>query len=320
MKSFLRLGHIEIENANAIAGMTYGFPAVTNFLGFAHALSRKLQKKKPILRLGACAIVAHQHQVHTYQSSPWKDSVFCLTRNPPTKEGIPAPFNEEGRMHLTVSLLLECHFTTDDLDEKAKEFEKYIKQLALTQRLAGGLITAIDEVKLVEPTEQPDERPQFIRQEMRKLLPGFLLVERSDLLAEHTARLQNESAEASTMDSWLDFIALKHQALLQEEANLNKGINIGWEMAPKPAPGWLVPITTGYRAISELYPPGKVKNARDSDTPFRFVEPAYTIGQWLSPHRVKDLEYIFWRYHARPEEGWYLCKNDYFPPEDNLDI
>ncbi|WP_205619382.1 type I-F CRISPR-associated protein Csy2 [Salinivibrio socompensis] len=32
MAQYLLLKHIEVQNANAIAGLTYGFPAITHFL------------------------------------------------------------------------------------------------------------------------------------------------------------------------------------------------------------------------------------------------------------------------------------------------
>src|SRR5690554_6212642 len=111
MKSLLSIKNIKVENANAIAGLTYGFPAVSNFLGFTHALSRALNKKLG-LSLGGCAIICHQHRVQAYQPAGWGDYVFALTRNPLTKEGNTQPFNEEGRMHMEVSLLIECDFHT----------------------------------------------------------------------------------------------------------------------------------------------------------------------------------------------------------------
>ena len=36
MSSLILLRRVRVENANAIAGLTYGFPAITHFLGFSH--------------------------------------------------------------------------------------------------------------------------------------------------------------------------------------------------------------------------------------------------------------------------------------------
>ena len=66
MKSLLLLRQVEVENANAINGLTYGFPAISHFLGFTHALSRKLDAAHG-LTLGGCAVICHQHQLQAYQ-------------------------------------------------------------------------------------------------------------------------------------------------------------------------------------------------------------------------------------------------------------
>ena len=314
MKAFLKLKRIKIENANAVSGLTYGFPSVTHFLGFTHALSRQVKSKGIELKFKGCAIVAHEQQIHKYSTGVWGDATFSLSRNPPGKDGLPAAFNEEGKMHLTVSLLIECDFDKDDLKylnfSNEKEFEKLIKDIALTHRLAGGMIQDIEEIKFEEIPENLEKKSKFIRREMRKLLPGFLLIEKSDLLAEHLMQLKSECSEKDMMDSWLDFIALKFQAEKKEE-NPEK-TEVEWSMVPKPSLGYLVPINIGYRAVSELYSPGTVKQVRDPTVPFRFVESVYTIGQWISPHRIEKLEEIFWQYQADPVLGWYICKNQLF--------
>ncbi len=313
MKAFLKLKRIKIENANAVSGLTYGFPAVSNFLGFAHALSRQINAKGIELKLKDCAIIAHEHQIHKYQTDTWGNAAFSLTRNPPDKEGKPSAFNEEGRMHLTVSLLIRCDFDMDDLKSfnySKEEFENLVEKIALNQRLAGGTILEIDEVKFREIPENLEKKYKFIRMEMRKLLPGYLLIEKSDLLAEHFMQLKSQYSEAEMIDAWLDFIAIKSRAEKNEDNSQQEKVE--WNIISKPSGGWLVPINIGYRAISELYPPGQVKQTRDLTIPFRFVESVYTIGQWISPHRVETLEDIFWQYQADPEQGWYLCKNQLF--------
>ena len=45
--------------------------------------------------------------------------------------------------------------------------------------------------------------------------------------------------------------------------------------------------------------------------PFRFVESVYSIGQWLSPHRLREPAELFWFAERPDEQGLYLCANDY---------
>lgn len=105
MSHVIVLRHLQVENANAVAGLTYGFPAISHFLGYVHALSRKLQASHG-LTLGGCGVICHRRQIHAHSSG--RDYQFALTRNPLTKEAKTAAFNEEGRMHMTVSLVIEC--------------------------------------------------------------------------------------------------------------------------------------------------------------------------------------------------------------------
>ncbi|MHB8056794.1 MAG: type I-F CRISPR-associated protein Csy2 [Desulfuromonadaceae bacterium] len=308
MDALLILRNIRVENANAVAGLTWGFPAISNFLGFVHALSRKLPTDIG-LNLGGCGVVCHNRQVQSYQPRGWGDHVFALTRNPLTREEKSPAFNEEGRMHMTVSLLIPVVGMLDEECEPRK-LEQMIELLALSQRLAGGTIISIDAVEMLEPPEDFEGLQKFERKQLRKLLPGFALVQRADLLAEHAQQCRGQDPSAEQLDAWLDFSAIKFQAE-RPDGVVDEQTAADWRYVPKPDRGWLVPMATGYRGISDLYEPGVVARSRDSTTPFRFVESVYSVGEWLSPHRVSKLEQLIWRYHAEPETGWYLCRNLY---------
>jgi CRISPR-associated protein Csy2 len=327
MKSLLILRNIKVENANAIAGLTYGFPAISSFLGFTHALSRSLEKDHG-LRLGGCAVVCHHHHVRTHQPAGWGDHVFSLTRNPLTKDANSPAFVEEGRMHMEVSLVIECDFTGDDFDfgtgnyeQDVRQFESAILNKVLTQRLAGGTIQAMRRTRPVEFVgipEDNDKKEAFRRVQMRRLLPGFVLVDRSDLLSAHFQKRRADNPKAELIDAWLDFAALKYGAQADQQAGTktdeSAAAKVTWQRIPKPADGWLVPMASGFKAISPLYPNGAVANTRDATTPFRFVESAYSVGQWISPHRIQALEQLFWRY--RIDADWYLCRNSYQAPDE----
>jgi CRISPR-associated protein Csy2 len=77
--------------------------------------------------------------------------------------------------------------------------------------------------------------------------------------------------------------------------------------------GWLVPLPMGFAALSGLHEPGTVAGARDAATPLRFVEGVYGIGQWISPHRLRRFEDLFW--HADHDEALnlYRCCNGFKP-------
>lgn len=299
MSSLILFRRLRVENANAIAGITYGFPAITHFLGFTHALSRELTRSHG-LQLNGCAVVCHQYQIHAHRSV--RDYQFALTRNPLTRDAKTASFNEEGRMHMTISLLIECRGEIANGEYGQRELADYLTDFCPTLRLAGGIITDIQEIDVLNMpmTENEMRRIQW------KLMPGFVLRDRSAWLREHHKTMLALEPQATLIDAWLDFSALKIQAEMPEKEKMQEGEPVNWHRVPKPRSGYLVPLMTGYQRISALYAPGVVANARDAHTPFAFVEAVYGIGEWCSLHRIKSLEEIFWRY--RTTETGYYCQ------------
>lgn len=299
MSNYILLEHIKVQNANCIAGFTYGFPAITHFLGYTHALSRKLQQQFGV-ELTGCAVVCHQHQVQAYQPGGWGDYVFALTRNPLTKEGNTAPIVEEGRMHLTVSLILESNKAFSS--NQQQQIIETLTLLAQRQKLAGGQVINLKGVSFYSD----DDEQALSRKLLRKVLPGFVLTDRSELLKRHYQQLTAAQPNATMLDAWLDFSALSYRAVVDDNVDTaTEPCPATWERVPKPDKGYLVPITTGYKAISVLHDAGAVANSRDPQYPFCFVESAYGVGQWLSPHRVPDVRDVVWRY--RQQGPWYLC-------------
>lgn len=314
MKTLLILRHIKVENASAVAGMTYGFPAMTNFLGFTHAISRKLQAQHK-LPLTGCAVVCHHHQVLAHRGSKFADAAFTQSRNPLLKDGSSRPFVADPKMHLHVSLVLECGFDEDDidlgsdsLDQDIQQLKTWLLQTAGTLRLAGGIITDIGSVDYLKLTGE--ERAQ--RKLLLSLLPGFALTEKTSLLHRHRSTLQTHAPDTELLDAWLDFFSIRHVSHQQQDPQDPDKTNIVWKQVARPAPGWLVPLVLGYKGLSPLYDNGAVADTRDSLTPFRLVEPVYSIGQWLSPHRARHIEQLLWRYQHHGD--WYLCKNEINPP------
>jgi CRISPR-associated protein Csy2 len=298
MKSVLILPKIKIENANAISGILYGFPAITHFLGYTHALSRELDRQYG-LPLGGCAIICHHYQMHTRQTGEGGKHRLCLTRNPVDKEG-KTTFNEEGKIHLEISLLIECNFSTDDFHNLDKsELEHFIYQLAVSKRLAGGIITKMNNVQFIELPEGEDESSE-LKNGLKKLIPGFYLVDHSQEFMNYLTRNQ-----ISSFEGFIDFNCLKSKATITEEGSKKV---VSWKRLSRPTVGWTVPIQVGFKAISPLYDPGVVDCARDKSTPFRFVEAVYGIGKWISLHRLKTVSSVIWHYQT--DSRYYLCSSN----------
>ncbi|MBY3787996.1 type I-F CRISPR-associated protein Csy2 [Photobacterium carnosum] len=295
--SLFILKNMHIEGANAIAGFTYGFPAITQFLGFVHALSRKVEPQHGI-SFDGCAVMCHQHQVHAYRGSDWDDYGFALTRNPLAKDGKTAPIVEEGKMNLCVSLLIECKGFSGGNSDQEQLISDAIKTQALSQRCAGGRITDIETCQFKPmPNEASD-----CRKLLRPLLPGFILCDRSDYLQQH-----NESNDQNMIMHWLDFSALRYRYETLTESNSPDVEQGQWQRVNKPQSGYLVPLMIGYKQISEVFAAGEVANVRDKTTPFAFTEAVYSVGEWIgSPSRVESINQILWRYQY--SSPYYLCR------------
>lgn len=309
MSQYLVLSHIDVQNANAIAGLTWGFPAITGFLGFAHALSRKLQADYDIT-LSGCAVISNKTHHKIYQPKPYADFEFLQSKNPPVlakhKSSSP-PIIEEGKMNLSVSLVIEIDQPLLLTIEEVKKFEKHIEGVASQMRLAGGSILNIKKAKLFSASTQ-EERDKMLAKIKRLIMPGFVLIDRSHYLQAHYATRKAEDDSVQLLDAWLDFSALRYKAIPAEpieESSANVTTAAEWIHQPKPQPGWLVPLMTGYKAISELYDAGKVLNVRETTTPTRFVEAIHSVGEWKGAHLIASIDNIIWRYVH--DEQWYCC-------------
>ena len=85
------------------------------------------------------------------------------------------------------------------------------------------------------------------------------------------------------------------------------------EWKPDVRIGWTVPIPVGFASVCAQHPQGVVANARSREVPFQFVECVYSIGQWVSPHRLSDIDELMWEAKHCPETGLYRCVNNFKP-------
>ncbi|GHT88370.1 type I-F CRISPR-associated protein Csy2 [Betaproteobacteria bacterium] len=326
-EALLLLPRLTVQNANAISSpMTWGFPAPSAFTGFVHALHRRISHELD-LQLDGVGIICHHFEPQVSQPAGKRTQVFKLTRNPldlPTLRKLPvegktASIVEEGRAHLRVSLLIGASGTALD-DELPETLAHRLYETANSMRLAGGSIVPdtsplTDKQKpqillLGNSSDEHEHRKKLLKLRQR-LLPGFALVSREAQLHQHWQQLLEKNPQASELDALLDLSRLNIVPTPDEQGTPH------WQ--PQPHSGYLVPIPAGYGALSPLYEPGQVRNARDPETPMRFVETLLTLGEWLSPHRVKieKLHHLLWYHQATPETGLYRCTTPLFaqPPE-----
>ena len=310
------LPHLKVQNANAISGpLTWGFPSPTAFAGFAHALERKFAAELDEGFAGV-GIICHYFEPQVFQPPGRRTQIFRLTRNPVGKDGGTLALVEEGRAHMEVSLVIAIRDYKSESD--GKDLAERLHYATQGMRLAGGSLLH-QEGKRYQAQWWPlagdvEGDAKVFRRLRRRLLPGFALVQRDDLLADHLAEMRAAQPETHALDALLDLSRLNIEPVISQANDADEPVK--WEIRRKP--GWLVPLPIGYAGISPLYAPGEVENARDAATPFRFVESLYSLGEWVSPHRLNDLSQLLWTQETDAANGIYRCINRYSESLANL--
>ncbi|ANB17781.1 type I-F CRISPR-associated protein Csy2 [Dokdonella koreensis] len=308
----LVLPRLRVQNANAVSSpLTHGFPSVTAFQGLMWALQRKARTNGLDLAFEAVGTVCHDHQEQAVKNG--FEKVFCLTRNPSGKDGSAAAIVEEGRIHLDLSLMFAIRSKRWKWEPQTRDADIVaVAGLLAGMRIAGGtLLPPAQPGRLryrpwvIDLTGNEDDQQAEFRKARMRLLPGFALVSREDRLEARLAELQAEHASATRLDAWLSLFRINWR--YQPAGNDGKG---EW-LNDRKGQGWIVPIPVGYGALGDVHEPGSVANARDASTPFRFVESLYSIGEWISPHRLQSPQQLLWYSDSQPDDGLYRCRNDY---------
>lgn len=312
------LPHLRVHNANAISSpLTHGFPSITAFLGLMWALERKTRAAGLDLEFCAVGVVCHDHDEQTTDGGFVKN--FRLTRNPVGKDGKTAAIVEEGRIHLDLTLLLAVN--ADNWDDDTRQCDlRTIAALLQTMRIAGGTLlpathaaTSRQQPWIANFTGNADAQTREFRKLRARLLPGTTLVARDELIDQRLDHLRQQSPGAARLDAWLSLARINWH--YDASADNGKG---DWHSDRQKGSGWIVPMPIGYGALSPLYDPGSVANARDATTPFRFVESLYSMGEWIGPHHLHLPQDLLWYADTRPDEGLYRCCNDYRVSQPSL--
>ena len=321
LKALLVLPRLRIQNANAISSpMTWGFPAITAFTGLMTALERRLGPQAGLALYGV-GVICHGFEPQVTRGGYTRS--FHLTRNPVLQDGGTAAIVEEGRVHLDITLVFDVELALSQSGEAERaQLAVRIGELVAGMRVAGGSVMPAlpgtfrrpPRPQLVLLADDTDERSKQFRRLSRRWLPGFALVSRDDLLQARLLELQAAQPGATLLDAWLDLSRLNHRATRHQTPDEKTGEPLETiEWAADTRPGWTVPIPVGFAPLTALHPPGTVAGARDARVPFQFVESVYSIGQWISPHRLSDVEQLIWRPDHDPATGLYRCINAFRP-------
>lgn len=289
MKRIVLIPDIKVHNANALSSpYTIGFPAMTAWLGAVHALERKLKSRGfDELEFKSMTTICHQIDMQTHKGDGDYIHSIIGTGNPLDKNGNRPSFIEEARCHLKVSLVIE--YAGVDQDEMPELLSAITHLMHAGLKMAAGDILDFGVPSSLKISDKKDHKAL-----MRKLMPGHCLIERRELMQAAMADGQD------AIDAMLDYLKVYNTS---EE---NKQGEVTWS-AHRKIPGWIVPIATGFHGISEL---GQALSQRDSDTPHRFAESVVTLGEFVMPYRIDNLDQMLWHYHTDLENNLYLCQQN----------
>ncbi|GAA0558174.1 type I-F CRISPR-associated protein Csy2 [Halomonas salifodinae] len=327
IKNLLILPHLRVQNANAISSpMTWGFPAMSAFVGLMHALERRLPEHLE-LEFHSVGVICHDYQAQVSQKGYEKR--LNLARSPLASKEDKAKISkdgsftapsivEEGRINLEITLVFAVDGGACYDDEAGQRVAREVAEVVSGMRIAGGSVVPapLGAVSRQRPWLEPldddaEARALQFWKLRRRWLPGFALVCRDDLLTKRLVKMREQMPEATPLDAWLDLSRRNHECRLTQTENKAGEFEeeVSWEI--RRPPGWLVPIPVGYGAISRQFEPGEVASARDATIPFRFVESLYSIGQWVSPHRLTCPEQLLWYVDNDLDVGLYRLANDF---------
>lgn len=336
--ALLVLPYLRVQNANAISSpLTHGFPSITAFAGLMWALQRKLAAAGIPLKLQQFGVICHDHQE---QVTDGYVKTFRLTRNPVTSKGESAAIVEEGRIHLTITLIFKATYDTAvdagalgeaERDAQLAGWASHIGDIVANMRIAGGTVLPSAPmpgrrtrawIELLQDSDE-EQAERFARWR-RQWLPGYALVGRDDLLKDRHRELCEKQPDATLLDAWLHAARFNYEPVVEEAADTGHASadrkKVRWaDPARKKGGGWTVPMTVGYAALTGPMPAGSVANARDPSIPFVFVEAVYSFGGWIGPHRLRTVDQLLWWPESDLETGLYRCRSGYHHDHEDPD-
>lgn len=312
---FIVIKNIHVTNANAVAGLTWGFPSVTAFLGFINNLNLKLDPKKlnenavikhnfSDIMLNGCAIVSHQHHVHTYRpytddKKQYEDDIhfaqkrgsrYMLFQKDKPRQNPPSVI-EEAKMNMTVSLVIPYSGRLASFEEEG--FKSWLLKACYNQSLAGGSIQNVEKIMFFNITDK-----KMLLALKRELMPGFVLLDRTEYLKKHYDNLLSANKDAELFDAWLDFSVLKQKA--RPKANdirkyfSDKKIQ---EVYPDVYRDWLKRLASPYQ--KEHIPDAVYEHFLNADN-----IPEKLKQQWNEYCQPNEETEVDWEYQPKPFKGY----------------
>lgn len=213
MGQFIFINKIQVQDASCVAGLTWGFPSITGFSGFTHALSLKVQQSS-FSKIKVCQqvmVVAHEHHHHTYENDyqitrfSQKRGANFYSNTESGKRSKTMTRIEEGRMDMIISLLIPIKGRVGSNIKGS--FVDYLIHTVSTMRIAGGSVTSIKEIDVLALDDLNPGNQLLVK---RKLMPGYVLLDATSDFIKHTNNVN--PLVVDQVEAWLNFSNIKYKA------------------------------------------------------------------------------------------------------------
>ena len=277
---YILVSNLKIEGANAASSnITIGFPAITAWMGMVHAWERKLWQMVPDIIspvFEAVGISCRKFNLQTYKDKTSWIATIPNRRKPMeyrNSKYAHAAIIDEPKADMTVDLILSLE---KDENQNYEDIVESLPDVIAQSRAVGGYIVSTPDI-LAMSIEDDEDLKEMNRRFIAKMMPGFALIDRSDLLEED-----------NSLGHMLDILSVQTSQIKDENGNTY--------MTPpvRNISGWIVPIVTGFRRLNE--PTKPIKNERAIQFKHCFVEPAITLGEFKMVNQIKDIRHMLWYY------------------------
>lgn len=277
---YILVSNLKIEGANAASSnITVGFPAITAWMGMVHAWERKLWQMVPDIIppvFEAVGISCRKFNLQTYKDKTSWIATIPNRRKPMEYRNSKyshAAIIDEPKADMIVDLVLSLK------DYEYQSYNDIVENLpdAIAQsRAVGGYVVSTPDILFME-LEDDEDLKEMNRRFTTKMMPGFALINRPDLMEED-----------SSLDRMLDILSVQTSQITDENGNTY--------MTPpiQNTSGWIVPIVTGFRRLNE--PTKPIKNERAARFKHCFVEPAISLGEFKMVNQIKNIKHMLWYY------------------------
>lgn len=304
---YILLNRLDVKKANSLSGhLAYGFPSITAFKGFAHALTRALrQSSNPSLNdlaFRGVMVACHDYEVYGTKdaygytrfsqysfSANTMGQVSALVRS----KRLPS-ITEQCYVDITTSLVLEVIASKELSDKQKADLEYFIFDFTRKNRIAGGVV-----------------QPNFLKTDVEFIkyddLEGVAYKISDSYILTDAQELMRQYLEENPDDNALDAV-LKLSSRQFKPTSDDKG-NIYMQYQPLDEKYKAVAVmSVGYQGITPAIDSSEFTGSlsqKEQSMKTQYVESVYSLVKWELPHVLRlngFLKDSFWMYENEAEE------------------